>query len=151
MLRAITTRLPLSWCWKLSYFPTAIGKVLFRSRLLFAGMNSLVTVHATHHHNFDWYSAPMASHHSEEEVIGWLRDAGLEEIVDDDPMKRGDSHYARIYPRWGRRKDGTVKNWVHALCPHWALTVRGRRVGRRPSPEDPRREDPSSASPAEQE
>jgi SAM-dependent methyltransferase len=126
-LRAITTRLPLSWCWKLSYVPTGLGKILFRSRLLFAGANALVTVHATHHHNFDWYSAPVASHHLENEVTGWMREAGLVEILDDDPTKRGDSYYARIYPRWARRANGAVKSWVHFACPHWALTVRGRR------------------------
>ncbi len=126
-IRAITTRLPLSWCWRLCHLPTVVGKLFFRSRLLFAGANALVTVHVTHHHNFDWYSAPVASHHTESEVIAWLREAGLHEVVSDDPTHRGDSYFARIYPSWARRPDGTVKAWVHALCPHWALTVRGRR------------------------
>jgi SAM-dependent methyltransferase len=126
-LRAITTRLPLSWCWHASHLPTFAGKLLFRSRLLFAGANSLLTVHATHHHNFDWYSAPVATHHTEDEVAGWFRDAGMRELVSDDPMRWGDSYFARIYPAWARNEDGTVKGWAHALCPHWALTVRGRR------------------------
>ena len=126
-LRAVSTRLPLSLCWSLCYLPTAIGKLLFPVRPLFAGVNALVSVYASHHHNFDWYSAPIATHHTEEEVAYWLYDAGLEAVVDDSPLVHGESYYARIYPRWARHADGTVRKWVHVLCPHWALTVRGKR------------------------
>jgi SAM-dependent methyltransferase len=125
-LRLVTTRLSLSWCWRLSHLPTVAGRLLCHSRVLFAAANAVIAVQPSHHHNFDWYCAPLASHHREGQVARWLREAGLAELSDDDPRTHGGSYYARIYPRWARRPDGSVRPTVHALCPHWALTVRGR-------------------------
>jgi hypothetical protein len=93
---------------------------------LYAAANSVLALQATHHHNFDWYSAPIATHHTEQEVAHWMHDEGLTDTVDDSPLDHGDSYYARIYPAWARRADGSLKAGIHALCPHWALTVRGR-------------------------
>jgi hypothetical protein len=33
--------------------------------------------------NFDWYHPPYASRHTEEEVLGWCRDAGLDVVHKD--------------------------------------------------------------------
>ena len=44
--------------------------------------------------NFDWYHPPYASRHTEEEVLGWCRDAGLE-VVHLDVIESGISLRAR--------------------------------------------------------
>ena len=133
-LRLVTTRLPLSWCWRLCFLPAAIGKLIYPWRSLFAAANAVVALYASHHHNFDWYSPPVATHHTEREVARWLSEEGLAEIEDDDPLLHGDSYYARIYPGWARSPDGTVKRWVHTLCPHWAFTLRAAGRSARPVP-----------------
>ncbi|GAB4554540.1 MAG: hypothetical protein Tsb0013_17190 [Phycisphaerales bacterium] len=37
----------------------------------------------TLHHNVDWWSAPIATHHTLPEVIGWAHDAGLDVVMTD--------------------------------------------------------------------
>ncbi|MBV9817453.1 MAG: methyltransferase domain-containing protein [Solirubrobacterales bacterium] len=44
--------------------------------------------------NFDWYHPPYASRHTEEEVLGWCRDAGLE-VINLDVIESGISLRAR--------------------------------------------------------
>jgi len=42
----------------------------------------------TVHHNLDWWSAPVASHHTSGEVVRWGRGAGLEPIRVDPPAEQ---------------------------------------------------------------
>ncbi len=42
----------------------------------------------TVHHNLDWWSAPVASHHTSGEVVGWGRGAGLHPIRVDPPAEQ---------------------------------------------------------------
>ncbi|MCB2189174.1 MAG: class I SAM-dependent methyltransferase [Deltaproteobacteria bacterium] len=102
LLRLVTTRLSPETCWKLSAIPTAIGKLFYRNRVLYAGLNAVVAAYPSHHHNYDWYSPVVATHHTEEEVKGWLRPLGFGELADDSPFSDPHSYYARIYPSWGR-------------------------------------------------
>jgi len=126
-LRGITTRLSLRTLWSLCAFPTLLGKALYCNRHLFSFANSLAVLRTQHHFNFDWYSAPVAFHHTEPEVEGWYREAGLTQVVSDDPTRNPDSYCAKIYPGYLKTPKGTVRKPVVALIPNWSLTVRGRR------------------------
>lgn len=51
--------------------------------------------HPTVHHNLDWWSAPVATHHTSRQVAGWGESAGLR-VVRADPTPRDGG-----YPFWG--------------------------------------------------
>ena len=124
-LRFFSVRLPLQFVWYASYLPAALGRIASLNRFLYAGLNAFIVLRSNHHTNFDWYSAPVAYHHTEEEVAGWYKKQGFRNIRGDNPVKHGHSYFARIYPKFARKRDGRVKGWAAALVPSWALTVRG--------------------------
>ncbi len=78
LIRGITTRLSIPAQMRFAKFMAAISQYLLkkpvgrlRSKLytiLYRHIHLLPTVH----HNFDWWSAPIATHHSVEEVVGWF-------------------------------------------------------------------------------
>ena len=78
-----------------------------------------------HHHNFDWYSAPVASHHTGDEVEAWFRNLGLGDLENDDPARSPGSYYADLYPGFARTSRGTIKPLFCKLYPRWGLTVKG--------------------------
>ncbi len=125
LIRLVTTRLSLGLLWYLCYVPAFLGRMASVSRFLYAGANSLVVIRSDHHFNFDWYSAPVAYHHTETEVAGWFRGLGFRKIRGDDPCRYAGSYFAKIYPGFTKNADGTVKRWAAGLVPRWALTVRG--------------------------
>jgi 2-polyprenyl-3-methyl-5-hydroxy-6-metoxy-1,4-benzoquinol methylase/uncharacterized protein YbaR (Trm112 family) len=126
-LRMITTKLPLRLLWSLCYLPTAVGRLAFASGYTYAALNALVAVRSRHHFNFDWYSAPVASHHTEDEVVQWYEEAGFEDIRGDSPTQEASSYYAKLYPHFTKKDDGRVKQWAARLVPPWAVTVRGKK------------------------
>ena len=126
-IRSITTKLPLRALWFLCLVPTLVGKILYCNRYLFSFANSLAVLRTQHHFNFDWYSAPIAYHHTEAEVEEWYEAAGLGSIVSDDPTRNADSYSAKIYPSYLKTGAGTVKKAIVAMIPNWSLTVRGKR------------------------
>jgi len=124
-IRLVTTRLPLRLLWYLCYIPTFLGRTAFLSKYIYTGINSLIVLRSGHHFNFDWYSAPVAFHHTETEVVKWYRDMDFKKIEGDDPTNNKDSYYAKIYPKFLKNHNGTVKKWVANIVPRWGLTVRG--------------------------
>jgi hypothetical protein len=50
------------------------GNVLFMNKLVFQMANLFMRIQATVIHMFDWYSAPIATHHTYKEVAQWFRE-----------------------------------------------------------------------------
>lgn len=74
-VRAVTTRLPVSWLYVLCYPVTALGAVPLLKYLTFS-------VHPNFQvrliENFDWLAPPFQYKHTKEEVRGWFEKAGFE-------------------------------------------------------------------------
>lgn len=101
-MRIITTRLPLSFMYWFSSVLTWIATHLPR-RFVEFGLNSLFRIEHHAHYNFDWYTAPIATHHTYPEVYGWLKEANLHLVHD---------HNATNYP------------WRAYIRPFFFLTVK---------------------------
>ena len=104
---------------------TWLGWVLWQIRPLWYISSVFLRFYPEHIHNFDWYSAPMATHHTEEEVLQWFKEAGYKNITGDNPLKNSTSYYANLYPGIARNPEGKVKRWANKVYPHYALTLRG--------------------------
>ncbi len=98
-LRKRTTKMDHDELMRLSIRAEPIPKAVMRTKrftgdkpVLYQLMNCFIRLESAHHNIFDWYSAPAASHHTYDEVFGWMRDAGLQPIADrrppQDPMRR---------------------------------------------------------------
>lgn len=75
-LRLVTTRLPLSLMYKISKIGAAIANVIPHWFLHWI-INAFVRLEPHPHYIFDWYTAPIATHHTYPEVYAWLDEAGL--------------------------------------------------------------------------
>lgn len=113
LLRKYTTKMDLNRLLKYSAIGASVAKIVHASRFLTFGkpilyqiMNCFVRLEAAEHNVFDWYSAPVASHHTYPEVFNWYGKNNLEII--------------------GHRKQ--KKNFiVHLLAsPAGGVTVKGR-------------------------
>ena len=76
LIRAITTRLSIRMQVNFSRFTAAIARWLrsgtnWRIRL-YQCLFSYINLLPTEHHMFDWWSAPIATHHTQDEVISWF-------------------------------------------------------------------------------
>jgi len=101
LLRQWTTRLPRERLLSLSERAARVARLLERLKLLRL-LNQLIRLEAHPHCVFDWYSAPVATHHTYPEVRRWLLEAGLVPVAD-------------------RQKGGRLRR---SLVPPKALTVR---------------------------
>lgn len=73
LLRKITTRMSIENNLKFADFMSKLGRLLFKIRL-FNVANLFIRVQPTLPHMYDWYSAPVATHHTYDEVKdGMLR------------------------------------------------------------------------------
>lgn len=115
LLRAVTTRLPIPALQKLSDGMSWLGAALDRRHLL-GYANLLLRLHTDTTGNFDWYAAPIATHHTYPEVFGWFAELGLTPVGDN----RNEWLGAEA-PRTLRQKLGRLA-WRD-----WALTVRGQK------------------------
>jgi SAM-dependent methyltransferase len=86
-LRFITTRLPLSWVYTFSKAVAGIAKLLPKWFVEY-GLNMFMRIESHPHYVFDWYTAPIATHHTYPEVYGWLKEADLHLIADHNTSKR---------------------------------------------------------------
>jgi SAM-dependent methyltransferase len=75
-LRIITTRLPLSLMYTLSKIGAKVASWIPRS-FLDQVINAFVRWEPHPHYIFDWYTAPIATHHTYPEVYGWLSEGEL--------------------------------------------------------------------------
>lgn len=99
LVRAVTTRLSIRMQMNFSRFTAAVacwlrGGTNWRIRLyrlLFRHFNLL----QTEHHMFDWWSAPVATHHTQNEVIGWFVKNNLEIIRANPPLGDEAAEHAR--------------------------------------------------------
>lgn len=76
VVRMVTTRLPLSLMYRLSRIGAAVARMIPRT-FLDKVVNSFVRFEPHAHYIFDWYTAPIATHHTYPEVYKWLQDAHL--------------------------------------------------------------------------
>lgn len=75
-IRAITTRLPLPLMYHLSKLGAHIASLIPHT-FLHKVINAFVRFEAHPHYIFDWYTAPIATHHTYTEVYKWLEEAQL--------------------------------------------------------------------------
>lgn len=86
LLRSITTKLSIKNVLRFSRFLATIGKILAKKnwqkkfKIL-----QFIQILPTIHHMFDWYSAPIATHHTYQEVKNWFREAGFKIIKSKEP------------------------------------------------------------------
>ncbi|MCA9288728.1 MAG: class I SAM-dependent methyltransferase [Phycisphaerales bacterium] len=99
-IRGVTTRLPKPAQQRVARRMARLGRWL-ESRERRRGKPGLrmrwyqvLRNHPTVHHNLDWWSAPVATHHTSREVVAWGGAAGLE-VVRADPKPREGG-----YPFW---------------------------------------------------
>ncbi|QQG37888.1 MAG: methyltransferase domain-containing protein [Candidatus Kaiserbacteria bacterium] len=104
-MRAITTRLPLSMMYKAANAFTWVTTRLPKTFVDY-GLNIFFRAERHPHYVFDWYTAPIATHHTYPEVYGWLKEAGLYLTHD---------HNITRYP------------WRRFILPFQFLTVRAQR------------------------
>ncbi len=85
-LRHITTRLPISGQLAIARSMAAVALWLRRrNEKLYWQMYQHVNLLPTKHHMFDWWAAPIATHHSPPEVLQWFRRNGLEVLRTNPP------------------------------------------------------------------
>ncbi len=91
-IRAVTTRCPPPALEELSRVGAAVAAYMRRLGLLrFA--NAALRLEAHPVLVFDWYGAPVATHHTYGEIEGWVRTAGVELVLDYRDRRR------RLLPR----------------------------------------------------
>lgn len=76
-IRMITTRLSIEKNLVLAGFLASLARKFDRSPKLLKRINYFVRLLPTQTHMFDWYSAPVASHHTYEELAVWFKEAGF--------------------------------------------------------------------------
>jgi hypothetical protein len=112
-IRSVSTRLSIKNQIRFSRLTAGIAHWLSRGGRVRNGVRrrafSFVNILPTEHHMFDWWSAPIATHHTLDEVIGWFDSRGFEVVRTRPP--RGDEEAER------KRRYG-----------HGAVTVLGRRT-----------------------
>ncbi|HVK73805.1 MAG TPA: methyltransferase domain-containing protein [Kofleriaceae bacterium] len=115
LLRAVTTRLSIPTLQRLSDELSRLGVALERRHLLgYANLLLRLTTDTTG--NFDWYAAPIATHHTYAEVFRWFDEMGVNAVSDN-------------RTRWlgGIRADSLRSRIGRLAWRDWALTVRGRK------------------------
>lgn len=112
LIRAVTTRISIERQMQFAHLMAATVRWLRRDkwrRQCYRGLFSLVNLLPTEPHMFDWWAAPIATHHTPQEVLGWFARNQLEIMRTDPPP--GDARAERA-----RRRQ------------HSAITVLGRRA-----------------------
>lgn len=85
-LRLITTHLPLSVVYQFSKLLAGIAYFLPKKFVIY-GLNSLFRIEPHAHYVFDWYTAPIATHHTYKEVYDWVREEKLNLVADHNKTK----------------------------------------------------------------
>ena len=112
LIRAVTTRLPIEKQIKFAHVTAAIARWLRGGkwrRQFYRGLFYLVNLLPTETHMFDWWAAPIATHHTQQEVLSWFAKNQLEIVRTNPPLDDPTAERAR------RRG-------------HAAITVMGRRA-----------------------
>ena len=102
LLRKITTKMSVESNIKFANFMSELGKLLSKIKLLKVA-NLFIRVQPTLHHMYDWYSAPIATHHTYNEVKRWYVENNFEILMTNES-----------------------NSYVFLIRP-WSLTVKGKR------------------------
>ena len=87
ILRSVTIRLPISAQLAFSRWTAGLARWLRRSNeKLYWRIFQHVTLLPTTPHMYDWWSAPIATHHTQNEVQGWLAKNRLEILRTNPPL-----------------------------------------------------------------
>ncbi|GAB4339708.1 MAG: hypothetical protein Kow0099_15030 [Candidatus Abyssubacteria bacterium] len=110
-LRSLTTRMPISAQIHFARATASMARWLrSRRQRLYAKLFRHINLLPTDHHMFDWWSAPIATHHTLEEVESWFARNGIEVV--------------RSFPAHG---DAAAERYRRNI--HGAITVLGRLGG----------------------
>ena len=110
LIRTITTRFSIHMQMKFARITAAITrwmKARKQGEKLYRRVFSHINLLPTEHHMYDWWAAPIATHHTEDEVCEWFARNGLHILRSNPPAD--DIHAQRARRRW-----------------HGAITVLGR-------------------------
>ena len=107
-IRELTIRMPSRALYHLSRWMAGFANLAHRVRLL-GLVNAFFRLEPYHLCVYDWYKAPVAHHHTRDEVQHWFEDVGAGEILHDDT------------PEFDHR--GPIRKWIWPRC---GFTVRGR-------------------------
>jgi SAM-dependent methyltransferase len=77
VFRKFTTELSVENILRFSKAISSLSRVINRVPYGFQLANLVLRIQPTMHHMFDWYSAPVATHHTYDEVAGWFRENGF--------------------------------------------------------------------------
>lgn len=86
LIRSITTRLSIKFNLKFAKFMSRLSRKISKIPYALFIFNLFVKLQSTEHHMFDWYSAPVATHHKYRELIKWFQNNNFY-IVDDIKQK----------------------------------------------------------------
>lgn len=114
ILREVTTKMSIPTLHKTSQYFAHIGSWL-QQRGWLGYANILMRLHDEEAANFDWYAAPIATHHTYPEVLGWFSELGLHVVADN----QSSSTRQRVE---GHGLKSRIRRF---LWRDWALTVRG--------------------------
>ena len=103
MIRFITTKLSIEHNLKFAKIMAKLSKKINKFNRGFKRINLFLRLQPTVHHMFDWYSAPIATHHTDSELRYWFKQANFE-VLD---------------------KPGKKYKWNHIP---WAVNVKGRKI-----------------------
>ena len=96
MVRIVTTRLPIKFQFIFSQWIAALTRWLQRDhKRLYAKIFQYVNLLPTDIHMFDWWAAPIATHHTQEEVQAWFAKNHLEILQTNPTLNDKDAEKAR--------------------------------------------------------
>lgn len=91
LLRKFTKLLPMggkiAFSKYMAWWSRVLSRIRVKRRDMRWVMNHFVELRNTYHQMFDWWTAPIATHHTYPEVHGWTKKAGMEVVDDRDKGK----------------------------------------------------------------
>lgn len=82
LIRSVTTKLSIKSNLIFARFMSKLSRIISKIPYGFLISNLFIRLQSTEHHMFDWYSAPIATHHTYRELIKWFKKNNFY-IVDD--------------------------------------------------------------------
>ena len=106
-IRKITTKLSIRKGLKLAQFFSKIAKIINVIPKGLVILNLFIRLQPTEHHMFDWYSAPVASHHTYDELSAWFYENNFN-LIDDISLKNKTTNKL-IFKPWAINLKGKKK------------------------------------------
>ena len=86
IIRSITSRMSIEWNLNFARGMAALGRTVDKLPLGLRLANQIFRLQTTEHHMFDWYSAPVASHHRYSELHEWFLDNNFDLVQEDSEL-----------------------------------------------------------------